>query len=579
MYLTKLLQLCLFPFGLVHVNGIVEKRHQITRDFAQLRNLQRNGSRARGLRMRLADAGIRIRAPGLRILDRKDVKLGHCDDVVGQLRHAAEVVAPALVEQEAAPEGDSAGVFFRLVNGVFAVHAEIETEIAGHAEGHAAVHPPLGLSPAAGFADRHQRQRLDGGQGRYLVQVSFHDQAFGLAEEVVPSGGRVVSHSSCSGQRGEVAAQCQHSVDQQGCAVLHLPGRAWRRPACLELVQEQVLGQGGEEAVVPAEVHADEVLHELRVGGDGGPRAIWVLDLVVLLLCMRAGRVGGLAVLAQVDQVRGAANVPRGAILEPQLAHPPAQLALKRRLDRGGSGRRQRADGLVVVVVVAIAILPGEDGVGDRVQALAGAYLLDEGGDVFFGVVQDGLDERLEGRVARLEAVNLLLVHALAPVVRVGVVDALGVVDGGAGGAGRRGAVALAGCQHTKGCVSVSTQCVHVPAPPRTLLFLFLHGTHALEMQRRFLLASSSSPCFFPRRPFFAACCALLLVAPACAPAPPASMASARDAPCPQTVGFPMAGPDDACQSPLSAPLISNGRVLSLVLSVVVQSRCRCQHG
>lgn len=34
------------------------------------------------------------------------------------------------------------------------------------------------------------------------------------------------------------------------------------------------------------------------------------------------------------------------------------------------------------------------------------------------------------------------------------------------------------------------------------MLFLFLHGTHALEMQRRFLLASSSSAFFFPRRPF-----------------------------------------------------------------------------
>ena len=37
----------------------------------------------------------------------------------------------------------------------------------------------------------------------------------------------------------------------------------------------------------------------------------------------------------------------------------------------------------------------------------------------------------------------------------------------------------------------------------RTLDFLFRHGTHALEMHRRFLLLSSFAPSFFPlRRPF-----------------------------------------------------------------------------
>jgi hypothetical protein len=35
------------------------------------------------------------------------------------------------------------------------------------------------------------------------------------------------------------------------------------------------------------------------------------------------------------------------------------------------------------------------------------------------------------------------------------------------------------------------------------LLFLFLQGTHALEMQRLFLPASSSSALFFPLLPFF----------------------------------------------------------------------------
>jgi hypothetical protein len=61
---------------------------------------------------------------------------------------------------------------------------------------------------------------------------------------------------------------------------------------------------------------------------------------------------------------------------------------------------------------------------------------------VVFGVIEDGLDQRLQSRVARLD---FLLVDALAAVVRVGVVDALGVVDGGAGRACWRGAVALLG--------------------------------------------------------------------------------------------------------------------------------------
>ena len=69
----------------------------------------------------------------------------------------------------------------------------------------------------------------------------------------------------------------------------------------------------------------------------------------------------------------------------------------------------------------------------------------------------------------------------------------------------------------------------------RTLLFLFLQGTHALEMQRRFLLASSSSALFLLRRPFFAGCwftCVVLVVsdvALACASVAAASMPVSRD--------------------------------------------------
>ena len=42
------------------------------------------------------------------------------------------------------------------------------------------------------------------------------------------------------------------------------------------------------------------------------------------------------------------------------------------------------------------------------------------------------MDEGLQGRVARLEVVNVLLVDAFPSVVRIGIVDAFGAVDGGA---------------------------------------------------------------------------------------------------------------------------------------------------
>jgi hypothetical protein len=64
-----------------------------------------------------------------------------------------------------------------------------------------------------------------------------------------------------------------------------------------------------------------------------------------------------------------------------------------------------------------LAILLGNDGLGDAVEALACPYLLDQARDFVFGVVQDGLDEGLQGRVARLEIVDVLFVYALAAVV------------------------------------------------------------------------------------------------------------------------------------------------------------------
>jgi len=261
------------------------------------------------------------------------------------------------------------------------------------------------------------------------VQVALHNQPLRLLEEVVAGSRRVVPDSTRSQPRGEVAPQGQHGVDQQRRAVLHLAVRSWRRPSELELLEKQVLGQGGEEAVMPAKVHADEVLDELRVRGGGGPRAEGVLVGLVLVR-VRVGRVCVVVGLVEVYQVRGAANVPRRPVLEPQLAHVAAQLALKGGLSRTQGRRRGGAD---LVVVVELAILLGDDVLGDGVEALARADLVDQVGDLVLRVVEDGLDQRLQGRVARLEVVDVLLVDALAAVVRVEVVDALGVVDGGAG--------------------------------------------------------------------------------------------------------------------------------------------------
>jgi hypothetical protein len=71
------------------------------------------------------------------------------------------------------------------------------------------------------------------------------------------------------------------------------------------------------------------------------------------------------------------------------------------------------------------------------------AYLLYQVGDFVFGVVEDGLDERLQGRVTRLEIIYVLFVYALAPMVRIGVVYAWGIVYGGTCRTGWSGAVAL----------------------------------------------------------------------------------------------------------------------------------------
>jgi hypothetical protein len=428
-YLTKSFELSLLPFRLVHVDGIVEEVHQVTGDLAQLGNLQGDCARPGRLRMCLTDSRVCHGTPSLGVFVGKHFKLGDRDDGVVQLRQPAEVVTPALVEQEAAPESDAPGVLLVLVHVAVAVHAEIEAKVARHAEAHAAVHPALGLSAAPSFSHGHEGECLHGRECGNLVQIALHDQPLGLLEEMVAGSCRVVADSTRARPRGEVTAQGQHGVDQQRGAVLHPAVRSWRRAAELELVEEQALGQGGEEAVVPAKVHADEVLHELWVRGGRRPRAEGVLVGLVLVR-VRVGRVCVVVGLVEIDQVRSAANVARRPVLQAQLAHLAAQLALKGGLSRA-QGRRGR--GADLVVVVELAILLGEDVLGDGVEALAGADLVDQVGHVVLRVVEDGLDQRLQGRVARLEVVDVLLVDALAAVVRVEVVDALGVVDGGAG--------------------------------------------------------------------------------------------------------------------------------------------------
>jgi hypothetical protein len=273
------------------------------------------------------------------------------------------------------------------------------------------------------------------------MQVLFHDESLGLFEEMVSSSGRVVAYGPGSWQRREMASQCQHGVDQQRRAVLHLAPRVRWRHACLEFFQKQVLRQGSEEAVMPAKVHAHQVLYELWIGSNRGPRAVGILDLLVLLAGVWIGGGNSGVVLVEVDEMRRATDVARRAVFEAQFTHLATELAFECEVGRRVGWWRYGADGLVVVVIV-VAVLASHDGFGDGIEALACADLADKLGDVVFGVIENGLDQRLQGRVARLD---FLLVDALAAVVRVGVVDALGVVDGGAGRACWRRAVALLG--------------------------------------------------------------------------------------------------------------------------------------
>lgn len=179
------------------------------------------------------------------------------------------------------------------------------------------------------------------------------------------------------------------------------------------------------------------VLGHLGPAGDGvlGRRVV-----VRLGLLLQVGRI------AQVDEVRRAADEPDRAVLDPELAHLPGEVALAL-VWRVGAGVHGVVKGLVVVVQAILgstgAIFVPEDGLGHRVEAVAGADLLDDGGHVVLVGVEDGLYQHLEGGAAGLHAVDLFPVDALSAVVRVWVVHALGAIDTRAGRAAGEGAVAL----------------------------------------------------------------------------------------------------------------------------------------
>lgn len=85
----------------------------------------------------------------------------------------------------------------------------------------------------------------------------------------------------------------------------------------------------------------------------------------------------------------------------------------------------------------------GEDRFGDAVQTLTRPYLSDEIRYFIFGVVEDGLDEGLEGGVVRLQAVDVLFVDAFATMIGVGVVDTFRPIDRSTSSTARRISIAL----------------------------------------------------------------------------------------------------------------------------------------
>ena len=64
------------------------------------------------------------------------------------------------------------------------------------------------------------------------------------------------------------------------------------------------------------------------------------------------------------------------------------------------------------------------------VQTLASPNLPDELRNVFLRVIENGLDQGLESRVAGLEVVNVLLIDPLPSMVRIRVINALSAING-----------------------------------------------------------------------------------------------------------------------------------------------------
>lgn len=174
--LLKLNRLTTRPSNVV---GMIKEEQQIAADLAELHELQARRPRPRGLLAGLVRPAVGVGRPRLGVFVRKHVVLRHVEATPWELGQPPEVVGPGLVEQEAPPERDPAGVHLLLVQRALALacaaDVEVQANVLRHAETHAAVHPPLGLSPAASLPHRHERQRLHSGEPWLFVLVVLDD--------------------------------------------------------------------------------------------------------------------------------------------------------------------------------------------------------------------------------------------------------------------------------------------------------------------------------------------------------------------------------------------------------------------
>lgn len=180
--------------------------------------------------------------------------------------------------------------------------------------------------------------------------------------------------------------------------------------------------------------------NQIMVLGNFGPGHDGIGLLLVLL-----GRPFGCLVLvncgAQEDQVRCASNEAGRAIFQPQLAYLPTQFLL----EPGYADQRPIVGDGRVGYVPVIFRMPtfGYDRLSNGIEALASSNLPYQVGYLMLGIVEDGLDEGLKGRVVGFEVVDILLVDAFATVIGIGIVYTLGSVDGGTSSATREVSIAL----------------------------------------------------------------------------------------------------------------------------------------